>query len=243
MLDQSIADGTIEPEIGASISTLEQDCNTLSGDFVNVSRVTGGICDVGCHAPRDVRISKKGNGRYSVRWDKVAEAIGYELEIGFEGLPQSFALIQLTKKKVTVSAPNDRVVVVRVRAICADGERSPYTRDFLITPDTKSNLHSGATIRSIDKISVSEILVTEQEPLFPNPAGESINVWYDGEGVDGQMTIFSRDGREAMRSILPGDTEYHEVNIESLPRGMYFMIIRNNGEMWMQEKFVKSDQF
>ena len=226
------SDGSIDPEVGDSVSTLEGDCSSLSGDFVNVSRVTGGMCDVGCHAPRDVRIRKASNGRYSVRWDKVAEAIGYELEIGFEGLPLSFALVPLSKKKVTVKAPADRVIVVRVRAICADGERSPYTRDFLITPDTKSNIHTGASIRSIDKINVSEIIVTEQQPLFPNPAGEFINVWYDGEGVEGQMTIFSRDGREVLKTALPGDTEYHEVNIEVLSRGMY-----------MQEKFVKSDRF
>jgi len=237
------SDGSVEAEIGASISTLEDECSTLSGDFVNVSRITGGVCDEGCHTPRDVRISRAGNGRYSVRWDKVALAIGYEMEIGFEGLPLSFALVPLSKHKVTVNAPGDRVVVVRVRAVCADGERSPYSRDYLISSETKSKIFRGATKRSIDKIAVSEIVVSEQEPLFPNPAGEFINVWYDGQGVDGQMTIFSRDGREAMRSTLPGDTEYHEVNIQNLSRGMYFMMIRSDGEMWMQEKFVKSDRF
>lgn len=236
-------DGTIEPEIGASIGTLEGECSELTGNFVNVSRVTGGQCDIGCHAPRDVRIRKAGEGRYKIRWDKVKEAEGYEMEIGFEGFPLSFALVELNRNKATINGPEDRVIQVRVRAVCANGEKSPYTQDFFIESSSSSNAQDIAILRSTDKIEVSEIFVSEQEILYPNPADNYINIWYDGQGWEAQMSIISRNGQRVMTQTLPGDIEIHEIDIQQLPKGLYFMTIHSANGQRVQEKFIKSDTY
>jgi len=82
--------------------------------------------------------------------------------------------------------------------------------------------------------------VSATKPLYPNPAFDQVNVWYEGFGDAGNLTIYSQDGRVALRTQLAGDQDDHAVDVSQLQDGMYFLRITSDGEAISEQRFVKS---
>ncbi|MCX6316530.1 MAG: T9SS type A sorting domain-containing protein [Bacteroidetes bacterium] len=71
--------------------------------------------------------------------------------------------------------------------------------------------------------------------LYPNPATDKININFDGERMNGTVSIFATDGREYGRWTVNANTSLFQADIHALPSGQYFVKISNvNG---MQKSF------
>ena len=74
--------------------------------------------------------------------------------------------------------------------------------------------------------------------VFPNPARETISIKYpDGKGSGGGMvSVYDIHGRLLMQQLLRQAAR--EIDIHSLSKGIYFLIINSSGTTQMA-KFVK----
>jgi len=76
--------------------------------------------------------------------------------------------------------------------------------------------------------------------VSPNPAMEFINVKFDsGNGSDCEVTICNLEGIALYRErVLQAGLYMRKIDISSLPRGVYFLSVRQNGND-IVEKFIK----
>lgn len=233
-----------EIEEGLNIDDLGANCSAVSTNFINVTKETGGACDEGCHVPRDVRLQNLNGNRWVVSWDRVDEARGYTVLVGYEGLPNSFAEVPIRRSRITLTGPEDRVIVIQIKANCGFGEESPYTELITLIDSDGSRINSSIG-RNLalqhGTVLPSGIIINEQAVAYPNPAQNHITVWYDGQDVDGKLSIFDQTGRRVVTRTISGSEEFHNVSIEALSDGMYFMMIESEGQILMQDKLIKAN--
>lgn len=67
--------------------------------------------------------------------------------------------------------------------------------------------------------------------LYPNPATDKLNISFDGEKMNGTVTLLSADGREYGRWAVNSTTQMLQADISALPRGQYFIKINNTAGM------------
>ena len=232
-------------EVGLNIADLDLgiNCGAISSNFINVTKEIGGACDEGCHVPRDVRTKNIGGNKWEITWDRVDDARGYTVLVGYEGLPNSFAAIPIRRNRVTLTGPADRVIVLQIKANCGFNEESPFT-ELITLIDTGVSRSNSSIGRSLDiqhgTVLSSGIIITEQAVAFPNPAQDNITVWYDGQDVDGRLSIFDQTGRRVLSKTISGDQEFHDISISSMSEGIYFIMIEREGELLMQDKLIKA---
>ena len=193
--------------------------------------------------PRDVRTKNIGGNKWEITWDRVDDARGYTVLVGYEGLPNSFAAIPIRRNRVTLTGPADRVIVLQIKANCGFNEESPFT-ELITLIDTGVSRSNSSIGRSLDiqhgTVLSSGIIITEQAVAFPNPAQDNITVWYDGQDVDGRLSIFDQTGRRVLSKTISGDQEFHDISISSMSEGIYFIMIEREGELLMQDKLIKA---
>ncbi len=124
------------------------------------------------------------------------------------------------------SAPE--TLSVRVRALHAD---RPYAMDsvFAIVV-TEGSVSTALTDGPSESLS-----------LFPNPAGELLNIRFHGaSGEAVECTIHDMSGRQMLTKSLPtspGSTT-HQLDLTALPRGLYFLKIETDAGTNVK-KFIK----
>jgi len=80
---------------------------------------------------------------------------------------------------------------------------------------------------------------TEKIKLYPNPVnGSFVFLLYPTENHVVMIKILSIDGKTVYKEVINGQTELNKVNISTLPRGFYVLIL-NDGETIRTAKFVK----
>ncbi len=234
-----------ELEEGLNIDGLGTNCGAISSNFITITKETGGACDEGCHVPRDIRLQNLNGNKWVVSWDRVDDARGYTVLVGYEGLPNSFAEVPIRRSRITLTGPADRVIVLQIKANCRFGEESPYN-ELITLIDTNGSRSSSSVGRSLDiqhgTVLSSGIIISEQAVAFPNPAQDQITVWYDGQEVDGRLSIFDQTGRRVMTKSISGSQEFHNVSISALSEGLYFMMIESEGQILMQDKLIKANR-
>jgi len=232
-------------ELGINVEDLEEGCGALSANFITIDKQTGGACDEGCHTPRDVRVSSSGRNRWSIKWDRVSEARSYTVLVGYEGVPGSFAEVPVRRNRIRLSGPADRVLVIQIRAECGFGESSPYTAEFrldsnqgsssFISTGRSAEIHHGTVL-------ASGIVITEQAVAYPNPAIDQVTVWYDGDGIQGYLSLFNQTGQRVLTQQLDGQAEWHQLSIAELPAGLYMIAIQRDGMLIHQDKLIVADR-
>ncbi len=113
--------------------------------------------------------------------------------------------------------------------------------DFAIKKIVFVNNHKGYFINKQDKIyeyeynSIDIIEQLFQEfTISPNPAGDFITVNLERCATSGEILIYNTLGEKVMAESIQPMTSSHRMNIEALPRGIYF--VKVGGET---AKFVK----
>ncbi len=230
-------------EEGVNVEDLVSGCSRLSENFISINKQEGGACDSGCHRPRDIRVQQQGRNRFIVRWDRVQEADGYLVRIGFEGVPGSFSEVPINRNRIILSGPSNRVLVIQIASVCGRNEVSDFTREIrLVAQGVGASAIGRSPIRQHGTVLPSGIIISEQALAYPNPANDRVTIWYEGEGVDGKLTIFDRLGRRVLVANLPAQNELHELSINTLENGMYFLIVESEGIILMEDKLVKTNR-
>lgn len=63
--------------------------------------------------------------------------------------------------------------------------------------------------------------------LYPNPATDQLNIRFDGERINGTVSLIAADGREYGRWAVNATTQLLQADIHALPRGQYFVRVSN----------------
>lgn len=113
----------------------------------------------------------------------------------------------------------------------------------IVTVTATANDGSGVTgtkkivlISQRDSIPVGiipDIEMPSLVQLYPNPAASHINVLTDDSSPVKAITICSLDGR------IIGKTSENIINVQSLPAGMYIVIVRFQSGITQSERFIK----
>lgn len=130
---------------------------------------------------------------------------------------------------------------------------TPISRQGLEQPDLMATdgLHPSGKMYTewvkliLDKLTV-ELLVTGTDQhernaitVFPNPASSSITLKNLSAAAKYSITLRDTTGKPAMQKNIDSITSASEVDIQSLPRGVYFYELSRNGAMVKKGKFIK----
>ena len=72
--------------------------------------------------------------------------------------------------------------------------------------------------------------------LFPNPAGDQLNVWVEGVEKNADIKVYNLVGKLVMQR--QSNTILTQLNISKLPAGIYLLNV-NNGKETKAVKFIK----
>jgi hypothetical protein len=76
--------------------------------------------------------------------------------------------------------------------------------------------------------------------LFPNPVKDELKISLDKKLLHNiKLQIITVDGKVLHNDIMPIGTNYHLINVSSLPRGTYFIKYQIEAEMILAQKFIK----
>ncbi len=228
------------PNLGDPIGSLTIGCGELSANFVSVTKQENDDCDKGCHAPRNLRVRKVTDNRFTVQWQRVDEADSYIVRLRYVGDQNQVVEIPVRGRKVNVIARPDQEVEISVAAVC-NGDVSNFGPIQRIDTNTKSRVGKSRT-EPKGLFDVNEFEVVEQAILFPNPAVSLMSVYYDGDDNQGFLEIFDINGRRVQSMIVAPYIEVQMVDVSTLEEGMYFLTITSGGDQIVREKFVKAKQ-
>ena len=238
---------TDDPEsiaLGENVESLEEGCGDLSSNFVTIIKQTGGTCDEGCHAPRDVRIESLGRNRWTVRWDRVVEAEGFIVRVGFEGLPNSFTEVSVRRNRINLTGPPGRILVIQLSSDCGFGEMSPFTREIRLVEEEA--IGASASIgRSFDvhhgTVLANGVVINEQALVYPNPAIDDVTIWFENDRENSRVILYDQTGQIVHAEGLVGQQEWHHLSVSQLPPGLYFMTIESEGIPIIRDKLIIAD--
>lgn len=114
-----------------------------------------------------------------------------------------------------------------------------YFNDTITTPDTMNvNVVSSNMINPnaesymyIDNLAfeyelgISEPVSLLETKLFPNPAGETLNLQFE-RSVQAELSIFALEGRRVITTAVSGNEA--RVDVSQLPAGQYFFSLTEN---------------
>jgi len=230
---------------GVDVRELEEGCGALSSNFITIDKQTGGVCDEGCHVPRDIRIENLGRNRWNIRWDRVAEAQGYTIRVGFEGLPDSFTEVPVRRNRITLTGPSGRILVIQISSNCGFGESSPFSGEIRLVEESVTGAFFSSG-RNLDirhgTVLANGIVITEQALVFPNPAVDQVTVWFDSDGEGGQLALYNQTGQRIYTQQLDNRQEWHQLSVAEMPAGLYMMIIENQGSILHRDKLMIADR-
>ena len=85
--------------------------------------------------------------------------------------------------------------------------------------------------------SIAELPIIETATLYPNPAKETLTIRLPVHQNNSEVEILSCNGNSMKKQVLK--THNNEINIESLSRGLYVVVIYQNERVVSVHKFVK----
>ncbi len=217
-------------EVGNNISQITG-CFDLSNPFV-LDRV---ICDDVCQVPLNLRLTKLSSSRYRVTWDRVSNARGYQISLGFEGNSRRF-LIPVRGRSVTISTSSSRRVIVAVRSVCSRSTYSDFSNEVYFQGDgRKASRASETTGRQYGEFFIDEPSLS----ISPNPTSDFINLSYDNGDEESFLQIFDATGRIVRQLTLPGGVINESIPVSDLQNGLYQVTITSNGEILDHSRFIK----
>ena len=179
-----------------------------------------------------------------MRWDRVVEAQGFTIRVGFEGLPNSFSEVPVRRNRINLTGPPGRVLVIQIRSECGFGEVSPFTGEIRLVEEATGT--SASIGRSFDiqhgTVLANGVVITEQALVFPNPAVDEITVWFESEGTSSQLSLFNKIGQRVYTQRLNDQLDWHNLSVADLPAGIYMMIIENDGVPLHRDKLMIADR-
>jgi len=218
--------------LGNNISTLSG-CFDVSNAFI-LDRIE---CDPDCQMPINVRYTRLADNAFSIVWDRSPDAVSYEIEFGYEGSDFRFKVpVRRGTRAVLITGRTD-VILARVRSVCGVGSYSPYSE--YISFQAVSNRARTSGIHSGNGQVYGDFVIVQPElKVYPNPASEFINVEFDLD-LDSKLQIVDVTGREVYQYEFNSSID-STIDISELPVGLYQLLLKSEGEILDQSKFIKT---
>lgn len=87
--------------------------------------------------------------------------------------------------------------------------------------------------------SVANVKPNSEVSLYPNPASNSVNLVYDASADIRNIAVYNIIGKQ-VSLFRPTDNSSANLNIESIPAGIYFVrLINSRGDVVTTRKFTK----
>jgi hypothetical protein len=147
---------------------------------------------------------------------------------GFENLPASWICGNNNDKVLVCHNPigNSNTLCIASSAVPAHVAHGDYLGPCVPCGGQNFNI-------PIDTGGFDEMNEHQELEIFPNPAGDQVQLDYAGE--INEIRLFS-----AQKKIYASgaDQDLHQINLEQLPSGLYIVMVRS-GNIWLTKKFVK----
>ena len=82
-----------------------------------------------------------------------------------------------------------------------------------------------------------ELFDNENIHIYPNPSSNKIEIDFNNQLDRGNISILNIEGQTLIKVLISLNGK-SEINIESLPTGMYFLMLEDEKQQWVR-KFVK----
>ncbi|MFT4569018.1 MAG: hypothetical protein ACI9FN_003988, partial [Saprospiraceae bacterium] len=173
--------------------------------------------------------------------NKVKDAINYEILVGYEGAPRSFATIPVRGRKITISSRTDRDIVFQVRSVRAGSVKSDYSAPVVLgNTKSKSNRKSNGTSNFLSPIEVSESVSFDDLTVFPNPTNGEITIKYEAKDTLVNIRIYDIQRHITKQAILHSRSVEHRIDLSTLSDGIYLMTLTEDGVQIMSERIIKT---
>ena len=192
--------GSKQPNLGDPINSLTLGCGELSVNHITITKEEGEGCNTGCHAPRNLRVKKVNDTKFTIQWQRVNDADSYVVRLKYAGNDNRIVDVPTRGRKLFVTARADQMVEIQVAAVC-NGDLSPFGPIQVIDTNTKSN--KGKNNAPEGLFDVSEFEITEQATIYPNPAYSLMSVYIDSGNEISTLAIHDMSGREMGEYLAP----------------------------------------
>ncbi len=165
-----------------------------------------------------------------ITWGAVQGATNYTLQIKLAQSATWLTLGSVPSNQATISGLQSGTAYTwRVKANCSFYSLSKA----LTTPLGITDGEGDTENLSIPTLQYDEVLVT----LFPNPASDLINLMYSGSlSPDAVSKVLDAQGRLVLATNLI--TGQQSIDLGTLPNGMYFLQLMDQGKMLDTKRFV-----
>lgn len=150
---------------------------------------------------------------------------------------------EINMKAFEVEKSSDAKTFTSIATVAA---ANTVTNSYSFKDNTKIETTTYYRLKMLNKdgtYSYSQVVVINNKlknsiAIYPNPASESITVFYGSLLSNATASIISLDGRKLKQVNLLANTSYTSINIQSLPKGMYLLQFKDGNNMQTM-KFMK----
>lgn len=162
------------------------------------------------------------------KWDTVACAVGYKLQYRKQGVTA------WTSNNINSNSPTKNLSGLlaassyqwRVKSKFADG-----------TYSVNSNIASFTTL--VLRSGMETIESTNELVVYPNPATDKLTLEFPFTEGDANISIVNALGQTVLTQKATDTEGELELNIQSLPAGLYFIAVQNGGKIF-NSRFIKN---
>jgi len=236
----TIADGTtsLQWTIGGLVATTSYDwrvranCTSGVSSYTQTQFTSQAIGS--CSAPGGLSASNIASSTATLNWSSVSGAISYTVQ--YKPISSGTWIYATTGTNSTFvnlySLSAATSYDWRVYSNCSLTESSNYsTAQF--TSSGSGTTATKATVTATEVNVNPNFAIT----LFPNPAGDQLNVWVDGVHKKTVIKVYDLMGNQVMQQES-GNT-LTQLNISKLSAGLYLMHV-NDGKETRSARFVKN---
>ncbi len=117
-----------------------------------------------------------------------------------------------------------------------------FSDDLICYIDPQEGLLYGSASGCDQNTSTTQWPSETALTIYPNPASTQITLQWDGRlGQYAEWHLIDPIGRLAKRQILPGNGRQQSIQVDHLPRGLYFWRLWSKGQLMRTGKLVLAD--
>ena len=110
-----------------------------------------------------------------------------------------------------------------------------YTARVMLNIDPDDEEYENKSLQQLPKQQIKKNAVH----VYPNPTKETVTIAFDQPiSNDGLIEIWSIVGNKLLSCTIPKSSNQQKVNVGSLTSGIYFYIIKVNGDKFASDKLI-----
>ncbi|MEM6698164.1 MAG: M43 family zinc metalloprotease, partial [Bacteroidota bacterium] len=188
-----------------------------------------------CDAPTGLFANAISRTRATLNWDAVTDANDYDVQYREVGT-SAWTDRNTSDTRIRITGlRNRRTYEWRVRANCNAG-----TSDWSVTCEFTAGTSSsgGCAAGLVDRPSNGGVSAQVGLTAYPNPASDALNVRFN-LASEGNLRMIDITGRTVLELVVSYGRSVQEINVSNLPKGLYFLELRSEGEVQVQKVVVE----